>query len=184
MLSCRGLAQAERLADRLGDSWFDAVYSGPERRAQQTARIVAGAGRRSVHVLAALMDIEFDAGRSIPGARLADYARRFAESPRWDSLPGFESRRQFRRRALQAIERILAGHPAGRVVLVSHASVINAFLSMLLGIAADRFFTPEHASISIVRWRQGRYAVRCLNDSSHLSPRPGISAPGELFTVR
>ena len=184
MLSCTGLAQAERLAVRLGDSRFEAVYSAPERKAQQTARILAGVSGRGVHVLDGLADIEFDAaGAGIDGTP-SRYADRFDETRRWDSLPGFECGWQFRRRTVQTIERVLALNPGRRVVVVTHASAINAYVSMLLSIPADQFFTPEYSSISIVRWRAGRYALRCLNDLSHLSPPVGTTGERELFTRR
>jgi probable phosphoglycerate mutase len=183
MLSCAGLEQAERLAERLSTTWVEAVYCSPERRAQQTARILAGAGARPVHVLDGLAEIDFNPERAASTSP-ASYAHRFERSPRWDSLPGFESGRQFRHRAIQTIERVLAISNAGRVLVVTHASVINAYLSMLLSVPADRFFTPEHTSISIVRWRDGQYALRCLNDLSHLSKAPDVAVEGQLFTVR
>jgi broad specificity phosphatase PhoE len=169
MLSCRGLEQAERLADRLAESWLDAVYSASERRTQQTARIVAGQGQSTVQVLEGLMDIECDPGAAGAEPTATQYAGAFTEVPRWDNLPGFESGRQFRRRAVQTVERVLTSNTGRRVLIMTHASVINAYLSVLLCVPADRFFTPEPTSVSIVRWRDGRYAVRCLNDSSHLS---------------
>ncbi len=184
MLSCTGLEQAERLAARLSDTWFEAVYCAPERRAQQTARVLACVSSRALHVLDALADIEFDAGGVDAEEPPLRYADRFVEMPRWDSLPGFECGKQFRRRAVQAIERVLAINPARRVVVVTHASVINAYLSMLLSVPADQFFAAEHTSLSIVRWREGQYALRSLNDLSHLSPSFGISAGAELFTLR
>ena len=184
MLSCTGLQQAEHLADRLRAIWFDALYCAPERRALQTARVLAGTSGRNPSVLDALADIEFDAARLPASGPPLAYTERFAESPRWDSLPGFECGKQFRRRAIQAIERILAGNSARRVIVVTHAAVINAYLSMLLSIPADFFFAPEHTSLSIVRWRDGQYALRCLNDSSHLSSAFAIPAEVELFTPR
>lgn len=184
MLSCTGLEQAERLADRLSICWFEAVYSAPERRAQQTARVLASVRGRDLQVLDGLADIAFDGSGSRLDGSPQLYPEHFAETPRWDSLPGFECGRQFRRRAVQTIERVLANHPAKRVVVVTHASVINAYVSMLLSIPADLFFTPEHTSISVIRWREGRYALRCLNDLSHLSPTLGKTVESQLFTRR
>ena len=184
MLSCTGLQQAERLAARLSATWLQAVYSAPERRAQQTARVLACTGALPVHVLDGLADIEFEAvdgARREPPARMAE---RFTEIPRWDTLPGFECSRSFRRRAVQTIERILASNPASRIAIVTHAAVINAYLSMLLSIPADQFFAPEHTSVAVVRWRDGRYALRCLNDLSHLSAEREVPGEAELFTAR
>ena len=75
MLSCTGLQQAERLAARLSATWLQAVYSAPERRAQQTARVLACTGALPVHVLDGLADIEFEAvdgARREPPARMAE----------------------------------------------------------------------------------------------------------------
>lgn len=174
LLSCAGLAQAENLADRLSSLWSEAVYTAPERRAQQTARILASVSDRPVHVLECLAEIEFDAAKALP---VPEYAERFADVQRWDALPGFESGKQFRRRAIQGIERILAISPARRVVVVTHASVINAYISMLLSVPSDQFFTPEYTSISVVRWQEGRYALRCLNDTAHVAWGGPLPAP-------
>ena len=72
---------------------------------------------------------------------------------------------------------------------MTHSSVINAYLSMILGIPRDEFFAPEYTSISVVRWSEDRYGPRSLNDVAHLSyggPLPGGSGPlpggaGELL---
>ena len=163
LLSCEGLEQAERLAERLGSLWVDAVYTAPERRAFQTAKIIADFTQRPLRTLEALAEIDF-ADQFASG-----YRERFAAHPRWESLPGFADGKAFRRRIVQAIEAILAAHPARRVVVVTHGSAINAYLSMLLAVPRDLFFAPDHASISVVRHERDSYAVRSLNDTSHLA---------------
>jgi probable phosphoglycerate mutase len=54
------------------------------------------------------------------------------------------------------------------VVVVAHGGVINAYLSMVLGIQRDMFFLPTHTSVSSVRVLHDMYAVRSLNDATHL----------------
>jgi probable phosphoglycerate mutase len=183
LLSCAGLEQAERLAARLRSVWVEAVYVAPERRALQTAKLIASTLDRPQFVLEDLAEIEFDASEI---DQTADphppYAERFAAEPRWDSLPGFSAGRAFRRRAIQAVEGAIACNPARRVVVVTHGSVINAYLSMILGIPRDQFFAPEHTSISVVRWCEDRYGLRSLNDVAHLGFGGPIPAPdGELL---
>jgi len=165
MLSCEGLEQAERLAERLGSLWIEAVYTAPERRAFQTAKIVADCIGRPLRTIEALAEIDFDPGK----AAADDAAQRFATHARWESVPGFANGIQFRRRAIQAVDAIAAAHPAKRAVVVTHASVINAYLSMLLSVPRDLFFAPDHASISVVRHQADAYALRSLNDVSHLA---------------
>src|ERR1051325_3240541 len=59
LLSCTGLEQAERLGERLSSLWFDAIYSAPERRAQQTARLLSDATDSEVATVEALREIEY-----------------------------------------------------------------------------------------------------------------------------
>jgi probable phosphoglycerate mutase len=169
LLSCCGLAQAERLAERLGPIWVEALYAAPERRAQQTAHILGEATGRDVQTVEALREIEYEPGDACEGS----VSQRFVEEPRWDSLPGFMPSRDFRLRALQAIEALVAAHPGRRIVVVTHASVINAYLSAVLGIERDVFFAPEHTSICCLHSLGELYALRSLNDISHLAGHIG-----------
>ena len=167
LLSCAGLVQAERPAERLRSVWVEAVYVAPERRAVQTAKVISTALERPQFEIEGLAEIEFDA--SAMDGTAPNFGERFTTEPRWDSLPGFSSSRAFRRRAIQAVEGAIACNPARRVVVVTHSSVINAYLSMILAIPRDVFFAPGHASISVVRWSEDRYGLRTLNDVAHLS---------------
>jgi probable phosphoglycerate mutase len=189
LLSCTGLEQAERLGERLSSLWFDAIYAAPERRAQQTARLLGEATDSEVVTVEDLREIEYMPAAPQPWAPVANYtpgrhdvpstADRFMTEPRWDALPGFAPSRCFRQRVLQGIELLMTKHPARRIAVVTHSSVINAYLSALLAILQDVFFAPKHTSISCVRSLGELFAVRSLNDTAHLlgqeTPRPRLA---------
>ena len=59
LLSCTGLEQAERLGERLSTLWFDAIFAAPERRAQQTARLLYEATDSEVVTVEDLREIEY-----------------------------------------------------------------------------------------------------------------------------
>jgi 2,3-bisphosphoglycerate-dependent phosphoglycerate mutase len=173
-LSAKGREQAMLLAAQLERSPIDAVYSSTMRRAVETAAYIGSVQGLPVARLDGLREIEFDSdavehmddgGPSLAG----DLARRFVAIPRWDSLPGFEPSRTFRLRVIETIESIISRHPGERVIIVCHSGVINAYLSMLLGIQRDVFFLPAHASLSTIRASGDLYAVVQLNDTAHLS---------------
>jgi broad specificity phosphatase PhoE len=182
MLSCEGLQQAERLADRLSSLWVDSVYAAPERRCFQTAKVVADVLQRPIAFVNGLADIGFDdaEGAGAPGA----YAERFMRDPRWESLPGFAPGKAFRRRAVSAVDAVIAAHTAQRSVVVTHSSVLNAYLSMLLCIPRDQFFAPDYTSISTVRHRDDMYGLRSLNDTSHLGLADQILGLSPALTPR
>jgi probable phosphoglycerate mutase len=173
-LTSTGHQQALRLAGRLRRMPVQAVYSSTMRRAAETAGAIASAHGLPVSCWDALREIEFDRGALAAaadnGRTAAELALRFLQQPSWDALPGFEPAKQFRHRTIQAIEAIVSQHPGERVALVVHGGVINAYLSMVLGIAHDMFFLPAHASVSMLLVHGDLYAVASLNDVSHVPP--------------
>jgi 2,3-bisphosphoglycerate-dependent phosphoglycerate mutase len=174
-LTDAGIEQAERLADRLSRAPVSAVYASTMRRAIDTAQPIARQLGLEVQYEDDLREITFDpqtlqAEPNEDGELARDLAERFLGVPRWDSLPGFEPSRHFRHRVIQALERIVSAHLGRSIVVVAHGGVINAYLSMILGIERDMFFLPSHSSVSTVRVRDDLYAVLRINDVAHLSP--------------
>jgi 2,3-bisphosphoglycerate-dependent phosphoglycerate mutase len=168
-LACTGLGQAELLAARLESLWLQGLYTAPERRAFQTAKVLADTLQRPLHIMEELADIDLHATNVADHGTGESITERFIRLPRWESIDGFQGSRAFRRRSILALERILAANPARRIAVVTHSSVINAYLSMVLAIPRDVFFAPDHASISVVRQSGDLYAVRGLNDTQHLA---------------
>ena len=170
-LSESGCLQAEQLAATLCWRQVEAVYTAPELVALQTAEPLCRAIDREMVVVPDLHEIEaqpyLDEGE-IDRCFEMDLAERFNRRPRWDSLPGFETSRCFRSRAIQALEAIVAQHSARRVVVVGHATAINAYISMVLDVQRDVVFMPDYASMSIVRSARDQYSVRALNETGHL----------------
>jgi broad specificity phosphatase PhoE len=175
-LTERGRLQSVRLAQRLRDTKIDAIYTSTMRRALETAAIIAADKELPIISAPKLREIEVSPkvitnGESDDPRKLASQVLvRFLNNPRWDAIEGMESSGDFRQRVLQAINAIISRRAGERVVLVTHAGVINAYLSNVLGIQRDMFFLPEHASITIVRALRDLYAVQSLNDFSHLLP--------------
>ena len=78
----------------------------------------------------------------------------------------------FRRRVVAGMERIVEANPGGRVVVVSHGGVINAYAGHVLGITRPLWFEPAYASISrVMASRDGVRSVASLNETGHLRDR-------------
>ena len=172
-LTERGRCQAMRLAMRLRRERMDAIYTSTARAALETAAVVAaGKDMPMIRVpqLAGVSCTRQGASGLDPQRLAAQVTVRFLNNPRWDALRGFEPSRQFRHRAIQTVEAIVSRHPGERIVLVTHKAIVNAYLSMVLGIGRDMFFLPQHTSLSVVRVLRDLYGVQNLNDYSHLLP--------------
>jgi broad specificity phosphatase PhoE len=172
-LNDAGVAQAQRLRDRLGALDIRRVYSSDLCRAARTAEILNQALGAPLVRLPALREMRMGEWEGKTKAQLAEaYPRELAQ---WEacSLPegalGIESFPAVQARAVAAVEAIAQGE--GDAVVVSHAAFIRALLCFCLRVAPqDRFsFDLHNAGLSLVRYRpEGRaFRVVTLNDYAH-----------------
>ena len=171
-----GVEQAELAAQRLIDTGerIAAVYVTTLQRTVQTAApLVERLGLTPI-VEADLREVflgDWEGGEF--RKRVADgdpIAQLMYVEQRWDVIPGGEPAHQFRNRVQRGIERIAAAHPDELVVAVVHGGVIGEVMNIATGSTGFAFTGADNASISHVVITADRWAVRCWNDTSHLSP--------------
>ncbi len=172
-LSALGKSQAHAVATRLAGAAITTIYSSPLRRASETARAIATSAKRAIAYDERLREVEIG-GLDEPrhpaefGAHLDRLAELAIAHGGWSQIPGTESSESIRTRMRDAVAAIVAEHAGKRIVAVSHAGAINAYLADVLGIGADFFFPAANTSISIVRCHEGRTLLLSLNDVAHL----------------
>ena len=125
-LNDEGRAEALVAAERLAHLEVVAVYSSDLERALDTARPIAAHHGLEVEVDPALREI--DQGEWT-GLHVDEIARRWpgswGDARHHTARPGGESPGEVRVRALEALARIVAAHPRGTVVVVSHGGTIR-----------------------------------------------------------
>jgi broad specificity phosphatase PhoE len=174
-LSQRGREQALRLADRLRSMRPPgAVLSSALRRARET--VAAYAEPEGIDVVfdddlaeAFLGEWEGKRFEEILAADEEMLHRIRNQEPIWRHAPSVEALEPFRARVRDAVERALAVHPEGNVVIVCHGAVINAYVAPLVGVDHEMFFVPENASLNSVVVDGDSRRVRFLNDALHLT---------------
>jgi probable phosphoglycerate mutase len=175
-LSARGERQAHAAGTALAGHGLDVIYCSPLRRARQTAAAIASHHGIEPEVMDDLREVEI--WRDMPQDKsVRDYLgdhylvalrERMIAEKSWDVYPYSESSAAFKRRAVNAIEAVLARHPGQRIAVVCHGGVINAYLGHLVATPYDMFFRTAHASVSLAVAATGRRALRYLNDVHHL----------------
>ena len=178
-LSATGRRQAGLVAEYLRDERFDAVYCSTLSRARETAAAVCAVGhdRPPAVVLDDLNEVEVYGGvppgatldQILAEAALEDALAAFLRSRRWDALPFTEASSSLRRRAAAALSTIARSHKGGRVCVVAHGGVLNAFLAEVLSAGPDMFFQPGHASVARVFHWEETWALQSLNEQCHLN---------------
>jgi ribonuclease H / adenosylcobalamin/alpha-ribazole phosphatase len=164
-------AAAARLAARGG---IDMIVTSPLQRARRTAEAVAEATGAPVTVDDGLVETDFGEWE---GLTFAEVTQRWPdELTGWLASsevapPGGESLATVARRVLGALDRLLAAHGPGTLLLVSHVTPIKtlACRAMLAPPATMFRLHLDVGSLCEVQWfADGPALVRSLNDTGHL----------------
>jgi probable phosphoglycerate mutase len=167
-----GHEQARALGLRMASLPVTAVYTSDFERAYRTGVYVADHHGLEVIVDPDLREVDLGDWRN------GEYRRRAAArdpeflthiaSGRWDDVPGGEGDDALRHRMRGAVERVVAAHLTGDVVIVCHSGIINAWFADQLGLHPSRLSHIENTSVSTIAVGLGRYSIQSVNDTRHL----------------
>jgi broad specificity phosphatase PhoE len=187
-LSALGERQARLTARHLATmAPFDGLYASPQQRAAQTAAYIGEALGLMPHLDADLVEIDIGVMSGLSWAQLeaaepelvARYKALEAEAPHprnRERVLGWEPVPQVVQRVWRAVATAVGNHPGGRVIVVAHGGVINAFLTHLLtGNASEVPWKHPSANcaISHLALRPGGPEAVCLTDDRHLAAEKG-----------
>ncbi len=180
-LSKIGREQARSLAERLGETRFDAIYTSPLKRCQQTAAPLAERLNLTPVIVPDLREIYIGEIRPLPTdtndlealskalqERQIDIVRIAGENGNWDAIKNSEPASEFRHRIITALDDIAANHGGQRVLVFAHGGVINAYAAAVLGLQKDFFFPCGNTSITVVRVAGSRRVLYVMNDIAHV----------------
>ena len=175
-LGQRGLAQAERIGERLarahGVQEITAIYVTPLKRTLQTAGpLTVRLGMEAV-VEPDLREVylgEWEGGLYRIKITEGDpIAKVMYEAQRWDVIPGAEPDDEFGARVHAAISRIAVRHPDETVAVFAHGGVIARILADATDSRPFAFLGVDNGSISHVVATEDWMAIRSYNDTAHL----------------
>ena len=180
-LSKIGRQQAQDLAERLSAIHFDAIYSSPLLRCQQTAAPLAERLNLTPIIVDGIKEIKLGNIRPLPEdkndlealyqalhERQRDIVRLAGESGHWDAIPDSEPSQAFRQRVVAAFDEIASRHIGQRVVAFAHGGVVNAYAAETLRLERDFFFPAANTSITVIRVAGNKRVLYILNDIGHI----------------
>ncbi len=180
-LSSIGREQAQALAERLAPLHFDAMYSSPLRRCQDTAAPLAERWGMTPTIVSDIREIRLGDIRPLPSdkqdiaalskalqERQFDIIRVAGESGNWDSIENSEPSKAFRQRVVNALDEIANNHLGERIIAFAHGGVINAYAAEVLGLDKDFFFPAANTSITVVRVSGKQRVLFVMNDIAHV----------------
>jgi probable phosphoglycerate mutase len=170
-LSIDGHKQSALLAAYLDPERFDAIYSSPMARARQTAEPLAARQDLPIVIVDGVAEYDREANEYVPIEEL-----KASGDPRWFEMtrgvrpPGAPSAEDFQKTVVAAVEDLIHQHIGGKIAIVCHGGVINAYLSYILRYDdPNGFFYPNYTSIHrLVAAKTGQRSIYTLNETAHL----------------
>ncbi|NPV54087.1 MAG: histidine phosphatase family protein [Firmicutes bacterium] len=188
-----GISQAAATGKALSHLEFEAVYSSPLKRAMKTAEEIAAFHKShnpnsnialTVTPVDGLIDIDFGEWQGLTieevSQRYPDIYRLWQREPQNVRFPGGESLDEVSQRATSAMKSLIAKHPEGNIVMVSHRVVNKVLLCAALGLDNSHFWLigQDTCCINVIEPAYDRYIIHTLNDTCH------IKRLGEVPTLR
>ena len=174
-LSERGVAQAEAVAERIGQLKKRpvALYVSPLERARETAAPIARTLGLRAGVQRGLLECDFGAwtGKKLSLLGQKKEWRSVQHSPSTFRFPDGESFVEMQLRVWQTLERLAARHANRTIVVVSHADPIKAAVTYAQGVPLDLFQRTviSTCSVSALALTSSSPVVLCVNSTGSLS---------------
>jgi broad specificity phosphatase PhoE len=170
-LSPRGQEQAEKLAHWASSVDLAAIWVSPLLRARETVRPSERVAGITARVDSRLREIHFGRGEGLTNTEIRqsfpEAFAAFQSDPVSHHLPGGEDPRDVALRAIECFKEIEAMHPRGRVLVVTHNTVIRVALCQLLGVPLSKyrtvFATIANGALSEIRLQDGHVSLLKFN---------------------
>lgn len=177
-LTDKGIQQAELAAGRLADENISAVYASDLNRAFKTAQCIAAKHDLSVTAIPELREINFGDWEGMTFEGISDPINnhwseemtKVFSHPGDAQIPGGETFRQVKERAILALNQLVAAHPNQTIVVVSHGGTIRTVLCALLDINLNNLWKikQDNTAINMLEYFDEQVFVSLVNDVHHL----------------
>ncbi|MEO6725680.1 MAG: histidine phosphatase family protein [Blastocatellia bacterium] len=171
-LSTLGIEQAEKLAERLKDIQFNAIYSSDSTRAADTARIIARYHEAPINFTAALRErhmgifqggpaLEFEQAQTLSGLSPADF-----------TPEGGESLEELSHRAMSFVQGLRDQYWQQTILLVAHGRLNSMLLAAASRLKPEDALTIKQTNtcVNILECDQrGCLSILLLNCAVHLT---------------
>jgi len=173
-LNKKGIEQAKLLSRALSNLEIRKIYSSPLARAKDTAKVIADSHKLKVRVNKSFIDLDYGDWQGFSEKIVKEqYPHLYQEwkmHPQGVKIPGGESLRKVRVRAVQGLKRIVSREKEGTIIIVSHRVVGKVLICALLGLDNSSFWQIklDTAAFSIFDYNYNNFVLTLHNQTHHL----------------
>lgn len=170
-LTAQGIEQAERLAQRLKDVRFDAIYSSDSRRAADTARIIGRFHEAPIQFTTALRERNMGVFQGRLAEEFEQAQIRSGLSAKDFTPAEGESLEELRDRASSFVGSLRVQHLRQTILLVAHGRWNGMLLSAASGMSIEEglMLRQTNTCVNVLECdERGGFNIHLLNCAAHL----------------
>ena len=174
-LTANGREQAKKVAARLAKEKIDVVYASDLSRARVTAEEIAKRQNLPVMIVPEFREISFGEWEGLTynsiNTKWPEQMNKFYTLADELEIPGGETFRQVKERALAALKKIVDSHPDKTLAIVSHGGTIRTILCAVMNIHLNHLWTIQqfNTAVNIINYyNDDKVLVELVNDVHHL----------------
>jgi alpha-ribazole phosphatase len=168
-LSEKGRLQMKQVARHLTREPIAAIYSSPQRRALESAELIARPHARSCKIVAGLREINFGDFEGLTydeiATRYPDLHRQWMEAPTEVRFPNGESFAEMCIRVSSAFAEIQKRSEGRTIAIITHGGVIRIVIARALQMPKECVFrlAQDYAAMNLLVWTDGYPSLHLLN---------------------
>lgn len=173
-----GISQAEKLSEKLKDIEFTDFYSSPMGRTIQTTKIIMGDRKQEIKFIEEFKEISMGDIEGIPRSEFEEkYPKEFYDF--FNNPVDYDPKVYHGENYYEVIERVKKGldklllylNDSDRVVVVTHGVTLKVLFHVITKERMDVLGAakvPQNTSVSIVKYKDGKFNIEVFSDTSHL----------------
>ncbi|WP_443862898.1 histidine phosphatase family protein [Fusobacterium ulcerans] len=173
-----GISQVEKLSEKLKDIEFTDFYSSPMGRTIQTTKIIMGDRKQEIKFIEEFKEISMGDIEGIPRSEFEEkYPKEFYDF--FNNPVDYDPKVYHGENYYEVIERVKKGldkllsylNDSDRVVVVTHGVTLKALFHVITKERMDVLGAakvPQNTSVSIVKYKDGKFNIEVFSDTSHL----------------
>uniref|UniRef100_A0A2P2IG40 Histidine phosphatase family protein n=1 Tax=Hirondellea gigas TaxID=1518452 RepID=A0A2P2IG40_9CRUS len=176
-LTEEGIEQTKILYEKIKHINFNKIYTSPQGRAVQTAKILRGEREIQIFKVEEFMEMGFGNVEGIEKERFKiKYPKPFmnlwTDAIKYDpSAFGGESFVEVKKRALKGLEKLIKENVSGNIMVVSHGMILKIIFGYVLGHGLDKFWVdpvPLNTSVTTVSYSKNIFKMEIFSNVDHL----------------
>lgn len=172
-----GVEQAKKLSRHLENINFTKIYSSPQERALQTAKLLLG--NRSMEIVTINEFQEINMGK-VEGIPKDEFEKNYPIEYHnfWNNAIEYnpnayhgESYDEILERVKVGLEKLIRENSDGDILVISHGVTLKAIFNIINGKGIDEFSkqpVPDNTSTTVVEYDSNRFKIIKFSDTEHL----------------